>query len=199
MADDFIGKIPPQSVDSERGMLGSVLIDTDAFIKVVDMLSSKDFYDTRHRYIYQAMLDLFYTHKPIDLVTITQKLKDSNHLEDVGGGSYLSELMDEVPTSSHIVQYAKTVKDKSTLRSLIKSGQDITALGYEEEKEVSEVVEGAEKNLYGVTHDYIKENFVHIREIVEGIYDKASEVHEAGGDITPRGVPSHFRDLDVKL
>ncbi|MEA3305128.1 MAG: replicative DNA helicase [Patescibacteria group bacterium] len=196
MSDNPTLKIAPHSIESEQGMIGSVLIDKDAFIKIVDILQPQNFYEPRHQMIYEAMMDLFYAHKPIDLVTLTSKLKDKGDLEKIGGGSYLSELAETVPTSSHIVQYANTVREKSTLRGLIRAGQDISALGYDQESEIDGTVEQAEKVLYATTQSYIKENFVHIREIVESVYDKTIEIHDNAEDGATRGLSTGFRDLD---
>ena len=199
MSHSEFGRVAPQDISAEMSLIGSVLIDKDAMLKVVDLVKASDFYDDRNAKIYQALFDLFQMRKPIDLITVTSLLKDREELELIGGGAALGAMMTQVPTSSHVVQYALIVKAKSTLRSLIVAGQDITALGYNEEVEIPELVDSAEKKLFGITHSYIRQNFVHIRDIIETIYDKASEIHESGGDLASRGVATHFRDMDKLL
>ncbi len=121
-------KVAPHSLEAERGVLGSLLIDKDGIIKIADMLLANDFYEPKHEKIYASILELFHSASPIDLVMLSQKLKDKKVLKLVGGRSYLAELTEETPTASHILEYARIVKQKSTLRKLLASGQEIAGL-----------------------------------------------------------------------
>src|SRR3989338_8625722 len=111
-----LGKIPPHSKEAEQSVLGSILIDKDAIIKIVDLITKEDFYYESHALVYEAMSDLFHRHDPIDLLTVSNLLEERGHLEQIGGPAYLAELTSVVPTSTHIFKYAQIVKNKSTLR-----------------------------------------------------------------------------------
>ena len=124
--------VPPQNLEAEQAVLGSLLIDKDAIVKVADILHPDDFYQDKHTTIYQAMLEVYEARDPIDLVTLTNRLEKNKQLDLVGGASYLSELLNTVPTASHVLSYAKTVREKATLRRLIKAASQIMELGYDE-------------------------------------------------------------------
>ena len=147
---DPLAQVPPHSLDAEKSVLGSILIDKNAIIKVADLLRPDDFYYEKNSIIYSAILALFQKRSPIDLLTLASYLEDNDELEKVGGRSYLAELTHAVITATHVFQYGQIVKQKSTLRKLLKAGQAITGLGYEESKEVEELIEEAEKALFNV-------------------------------------------------
>ena len=125
-------KIPPQDLESEKSTLGSLMMDKDAIIKVADFLHAEDFYKNHHQLIYQVVEALFNKGEPIDLISVSSKLKENNQLDAIGGVAYLTELINIGPTASHIVSYAKMVQKKRILRDLITAGQDIAMMGYEE-------------------------------------------------------------------
>jgi replicative DNA helicase len=127
-------KIVPNALDAERAVLGSLLQDKDAIIKIADLLLPEDFYHDHHKFIYECCLSLFHNSEPIDLVTTSTKLQGLDKLEVIGGPEYLAEITNEVPIASHVFQYAQIVKHRATLRKLIKAGTDIMALGYDMEK-----------------------------------------------------------------
>lgn len=194
-----ISKIPPHSLEAEKSVLGSLLIDKDAIIKVADILKPEDFYFDNNAAIYKAILELFQKRIPVDLLTLAEALSDKKELDNIGGKSYLAELTSIVPTSTHIYQYATIVKHKSTLRKLLKTGDFITSLGYQETEDLDEILEEAEKSLFNVSQTFLKDKFIHIKDVLNKTYEKISELHEADGQDKYRGVPSGFPSLDIKL
>lgn len=192
-------KVPPHSFDAERSTLGSILIDQQAIIKIADLLMPDDFYYDNHRLIFDVMLDLYHRHSPIDLVTLSALLKDKGVLEGIGGNSALTDLTEAVVTAAHILEYAQIVKQKATLRKLIVAGGAITALGYNEIAEIENLLEDAEKSLFTVSQTFLKERFVHIKEILMQTYEKISDLHDPEGQQKYRGIPTGFRSLDMML
>jgi replicative DNA helicase len=192
-------KVPPHSIEAERAVLGSLLIDKDAIIKVADLLHQDDFYHEVHGLIYRAILDLYEKRSPIDLLTTKTLLDDRKQLELIGGASYLATLTNEVHTSTHIFNYALIVKQKSTLRKMIRSGDLIMGLGYNETDPLEMLLEQAEKSLFNISQASIKDKFVHIKEILNTTYDKITELHDPATRDKYRGVPTGFRDLDYIL
>ncbi len=197
--NDKLLRVPPNSIEAEKAVLGSLLIDKDAIIKIADLLNVEDFYQDIHGIIYQAIRDLFDRRTPIDLLTVTTNLEDKKQLELIGGASYLAQLTNEVHTSTHIYNYALIVKQKSTLRRLIKAGDLITGLGYNEEEPLEVLLEQAEKAMFAVSQTSIKDKFVHIKEILNTTYDKITELHDPATKDKYKGVPTGFSDLDHLL
>lgn len=192
-------RIPPHSLEVERSTLGALLIDKEAISKVADFLLTEDFYHESHGLIYQAIFDLFDRRQPIDLLTVSNILEERKQLEQIGGASYLATLANEVPTAAHIFEYAIIVKHKSTLRRLIKSGDTITGLGYNQTEPIEELLDQAEKALFGVSQTFLKDRFIHIKEILNATYDKITELHDPTTKDKYRGIPTGFRDLDSLL
>jgi replicative DNA helicase len=124
--------VPPHSIDAERSVLGSILIDKDGIIQVANLLAREDFYDPSHAIVYDAMIDLFSRNRPIDSVTVREVIDDKKQLEGIGGNAFLAELMSSVFTSANIYQYAQIIKNKSVLRKLIRAGNEIVMHGYDE-------------------------------------------------------------------
>jgi replicative DNA helicase len=145
------------------------------------------------------MNDLFEKRSPIDLLTLTSLLEDRKKLESIGGASYLAALTNEVPTSTHVFQYAMIVKQKSTLRRMVQAGNAIAALGYNQDEPIEDLLEEAEKNLFGVSQTFLKDRFVHIKDILNATYDKITELHDPATKDKYRGIPTGFRDLDNML
>lgn len=193
--------LPPQNHEAEQSVLGSILIDKDAFIRISDFLLVDDFYEEKHRQIYSATLELFHRYQPIDVLTTANILEEKEKLDEIGGSGYLIELTQTVPTSSHVYNYAQIVKQKSTLRKLIIAGQQISALGYDEKTDTKEVLEQAEKFLFSVSQTFIKTKFIHIKEVLDQSYDRIAELHatmERDGEAF-RGIVTGFTDLDKTL
>jgi replicative DNA helicase len=189
----------PHSVEAEKTVLGALLLDPEAIVKVDDLLKPDDFYDPTFRVIYQAISELHQQHEPIDFVTVSAKLADNKKIQDIGGSAFLAELAGVVPTSSHIFQYAQIVKTKAVHRRIIEAGQKISGLGYEIERPVAELLDEVEKTIFAISNTFIKEKFMHIREVLDARYEKFAEMHESKDDTAVKGVPSGFKGLDNKL
>lgn len=192
-------KVPPHNLDAERSTLGSLLIDGESIMKIADLVGSDDFYHESHGMIYQAIFDLFDRRTPIDLLTVSNLLDDRKQLEKIGGASYLASLADEVPTATNVYQYALIVKNKSTLRRLIKAGSEVTSCGFNESDPLEDLLERSEKALFGVSQTFLKDRFVHIKDVLSATYDKITELHDPETKDKYRGVPTGFRDLDGLL
>lgn len=187
-------RIPPQNLEAEMSVLGSLMLDKNAVIKVADLVRSEDFYKDAHRLIYEIMLELYEDREPIDVLSLSNKLEEKKQLEEVGGASYLTELVSTVPSASNVVHYAKVVQKKSLLRKLISAAADILELGYEEAEDVEKVLDEAEQKLFQVSQKYVKADFVPLKSYLESAFSRIDELHK--GDKEIRGVPTGFHDLD---
>ncbi len=187
---------PPQNVDAERSILGSVLLDKDAIIKIADIVTDEDFYEDRHSIIFQAMLYLFEKRRPVDIVTLSEILEAEDKIKIVGGSSYLAELVNSTPSAANIVYYAQIVRDKATLRRLITVADEINQLGFDEEQEISETLDKAEQSLFSVSQKSLKNKFVPIKDALADAFDRIDAIHKDKDKGTLRGVPSGFKDLD---
>ncbi len=187
-------KVPPQNADAEASLLGAVLIDADAIVKIADAVRPEDFYEERNKRIYESILNLYEKHSPIDVLTLSDQLKGNGFLDLVGGASYLTELTNFVPTATHVEQYADIVSQKSLRRRLIKASQDIVGLGYDEARSLQELVEEAETKLFEVSQRHVKQDITSIETILSESFDRLDELHKDKGKI--RGVPTGFKDMD---
>lgn len=192
-------QIPPQALDAEESVLGSILIDPDAIIKVSDILKSDDFYTEANGKIFASMLELSRQHEPIDLITVSELLKERGDLDLVGGNTKLAELTTSVPTASHILEYAQIVKRKSTLRKMIIAGDKITGFGFDEKTEVELLLEKAEKEVFSISQIFLKNKFVSIKEILSERFEKISELCMSEDQEAVRGLPTGFKSLDNLL
>lgn len=192
--DEQQAKIPPQNTEAEASLLGAILIDPDAIVKVADNIGAADFYDQRHDRIFEAMRALYDKRKPIDVLTLSDQLKSSGFLSDVGGAAYLTELTNFVPTAAHAEQYADIVAQKSMRRRLIKASQDIVGLGFDEAKSLHDLIEEAEAKLFEVSQKHIKQDVVSLENILTESFDRLDELHKDKGKI--RGIPTGYKDLD---
>lgn len=189
--------IPPQNVDAEASLLGAILIDSDAIVKIADTVSVTDFYDQKHQRIYEAALSLYERHSPIDVLTLTDKLRSTDFLDMVGGAAYLTQLTNHVPTAAHVEQYAEIVAQKAMRRRLIKASQDTVSLGYDESKSLQELIETAESKLFDVSQKHVKQDIISLENILSESFDRLDELHKDKGKI--RGVPTGYKDLDNVL
>jgi replicative DNA helicase len=189
-----LAKIPPQNTEAEASLLGAVLIDTDAIVKIADSISPEDFYEERHKRIYEAMQALYEKHSPLDVLTLSDQLKGTGFLEMVGGASYLTELTNFVPTAAHVEQYAEIVSQKAMRRRLIKASQDIVGLGYDEAQSLQSLIEEAETKLFEVSQRHVKQDITSLEAILGDSFDRLDELHKDKGKM--RGVPTGFKDLD---
>ncbi|MDB5164143.1 MAG: Replicative helicase [Candidatus Saccharibacteria bacterium] len=195
--DEKGAKIPPQNTDAEASLLGAILIDSDAIVKVADIVSPDDFYDERHARIFEATGQLYEKHSPIDVLTLSDQLKNTGYLDMVGGAAYLTELTNYVPTAAHAEQYAEIVAQKGMRRRLIKASQDIVGLGYDEAKNLQELIEEAEARLFDVSQRHVKQDVASLENILSESFDRLDELHKDKGKI--RGVATGYKDLDEKL
>lgn len=192
-----LNRLPPQNIEAEQSVLGSLLLDKDAIIKIADVIVAEDFYEQRHKLIYLAILRLFDERSSIDILTTSNKLSESGHLEQIGGLSYLTTLVNMVPSAAHIVHYAQIVRRKGTLRRLITQANEIVNLGYHEDSDLDTLLDQAEQKLFSVSQNYLKQNFVSINEILHETFDRLDELHREKGKL--RGLATGFSDLDNKL
>ncbi len=188
--------IPPHSLEAEQSVLGAILLDPESMIKIADFISQEDFYFDKHGQIFEAMMTLWDSRSPIDLLTLSNKLKENKTFEIVGGNDYLIELTNVVPTASHVFQYAQIVKQKSTLRKLINVGERVRGLGHDETREIGELLEEAEKSIFGVSQVMMRDKFIHIKEILQTTYEKLALIQESEDKSALMGVPTYYRSLD---
>lgn len=187
-------KMPPQNIDAEKSVLGALMLDKDAIIRVANLIRLGDFYKDIHNIIYETMLDLYEKREPIDVLSLSNRLEEKGQLETIGGSSYLATLVNTVPSSSNVSHYAKVVQKKSTLRKLIETASEIVELGYHEEEDVDKLLDEAEQKLFAVSQKYIKQDFVPIRSILESAFNRIDELHK--GDHQLRGIPTGYTDLN---
>lgn len=187
-------KIPPQNLDAEKSLLGAVLIDEETLADASEHVSAKDFYDKRHATIYQGMMKLYEKHQPVDLLTLTDELKRTNQLEEIGGSTYLTELTNYVPTAAHAEAYAELISQKAVRRRLIKASSEISELGYDEELPTEELLGKAESELFSVSDLSLKQDLVSLESILNESFDRIEELHRNKGQI--RGIRTGYRDLD---
>lgn len=191
------GTLLPFNLDAEASVLGAILIDNDAIIKIADKLSADDFYDSRHTHIYEALRKLFEDRKAIDVLTLSNELKAAKHLSEIGGASYLTELTNFVPTAAHVESYATLVAEKSVRRRLMQLNKELTALALDETKSLKELIEITESELMRVGQQQIRQTVVSIETILEASFERLDELHRDKKKI--RGVPTGFKDLDNVL
>ena len=192
-------KTMPHSTDAEQSVLGALFIDCDSIIKIADLLSPDDFYDPAHREIYTAIQSLYHRHQPIDLLTVSTELKDSERITAAGGSAYLAELTTAVPTSSNIIQYAQIVKKKSTLRKMIRAGHAVAGFGFDEDAPIEELLEKSEKELFHISQTFLKDKFTHIKDVLSARFERFAEMHEAKDEEKFKGVPTRLHALDMRL
>lgn len=190
-------KVPPQNIEAERSVLGALMLDKDAIIKVANLVHPGDFYNDNHNLIFEAMTELYEKRDPIDVLSLSNRLEEKNKLEAIGGSSYLTSLVTSIPSSTNVEHYAKVVQKKSTLRKLITTASEIVELGYQEAEDVEKLLDDAEQKLFSVSQKYIKQAFVPIRSILESAFNRIDELHK--GDHQLRGVPSGYPDMDNLL
>lgn len=187
-------RIPPQNIEAEQSVLGSVLLKAKSFGNVLEILKPNDFYLESHKIIYEAMLDLFEKNEPQDLLTITNLLRDNNQLEKIGGSTYLARLTSIVPVTANIVSYAKIIRNKSVLRHLIEVNTDIATRCYEEQGDIDLLVDQAEQAIFDIAGSKNGEGFTQIKQIVPEAFDLINQLFKRKELIT--GVPTGYTDLD---
>ncbi len=191
------GRLPPQNIEAEQSVLGSLMLDKEAIVRVADILNPDDFYRGSHANIFQVMLDLYEKNEPIDLLSLTNRLEEKNQLEEVGGASYLTSLVNSVPTAAHVTHYAKIVKNKKVLRDLIETSHQMTQLSYQEPEDVENLVDTAEQKIFAISQQSVGQKFLPVKDTLEEAFERIDKLHR--GDSSTRGVPSGFTDLDNYL
>ncbi|OIO49385.1 MAG: replicative DNA helicase [Parcubacteria group bacterium CG_4_9_14_0_2_um_filter_41_8] len=192
-----IERIPPQNLEAEQSVLGSLLLDQDALIKIGDVLVPEDFYKDIHKVIFKSMLELFDRHEPIDLLSLSSNLSDKKQLDIIGGRSYLADLTNSVPSAANVVNYAQIVRKKSTLRNLLYASHEITQLGYAENDDVDALLDQAEQKLFSISQRSLRQNFISIRSVLNDTFERIEKLHQGDGKL--RGISTGFADLDDKL
>lgn len=187
----------PQNTDAEASLLGAVLIDADAIVKIADSILPRDFFDARHMHIYEAIVFLYEKRQAIDVLTLSDQLKNMGYLDMVGGPSYLTELTNFVPTAAHVEQYADIVAQKSMRRRLIQTSHEISGLGFDESRSLKELIEEAETRLFQVSQQHVKQSVVSIEDILAESFERLDDLHKDKKSI--RGVPTGFKDMDSIL
>ena len=193
-ADFSSHKLPPQHIEAEQSVLGGILIENYAINKVMEILKPDDFYRDSHRKIYKALIDLSERDEPADSITLTNELKNSGHLDSVGGASYVASLIDLVPTAANIEYYAKIVKEKAILRKLIQTSTEIITQSYEDRGDVEGFLDEAERAIFDISENRVRPSFYPIRDIVKDSFKILERLYEKKELVT--GVPSGFKDLD---
>ncbi len=190
-------KVPPHDDVAEQSVLGAILIDKDAMVDVAEFLRPKHFYKNGHGMVFEAMMELYESHEPIDLVTVTAKLKKNGTLKDVGGASYLSELLNVVPTSAHAEQYGRLIKEQCTKRELIAAAAKISEMAFKAEGDAQTIVNDAEAEIFAISQAATRRDFIAIKDALASSFDRLDELHKKAGGL--RGVTTGFPELDLRL
>jgi len=187
-------KLPPQAIEAEQSLLGALMLDKSAILRVADFLIVRDLYKKNHQEIYKAMLEIFERGEPVDVLTVSTRLSEKNILEDVGGNSYLTELVNSVPTASHVLDYAKIIRRKRILRDLIEASHDIALMGHNEAEDVEVLLDRAENRIFSIAQHSLKQDFVPVKAALEEAFERIDQLSKRKG--SPRGVPTGFVGLD---
>jgi replicative DNA helicase len=187
----------PQNAEAEASLLGALLIDSDAVVKIADNLSAADFFDKRHERIYEAIIQLYENHDAIDVLTLSDRLKNNGHLDSVGGPSYLTELTNFVPTAAHVEQYADIVAQKAMRRRLITASREIADMGSDESKQLRTLIEEAEVKLFEVSQQHIRQDIISLEAVLAESFDRLDDLHKDKKKV--RGIPTGFKDIDSTL
>lgn len=187
-------KLPPQNIEAEQSVLGALMIDKNAVIQVVDILKSDDFYKPAHGKIYEAVLQLYTKHEPIDILSVSTKLKEKDLLKDIGGSSYLTKLVESVPTAAHIDHYAQIVKEKKILRDLINASSEITDNVFKTTDDIEVLLDNIEQKIFSISQHSVSQKFAHIKEGLKDAYERIEKLHRGEGKL--RGISTGFQEID---
>ena len=194
--EDNLHRVPPQNLEAESSVLGGILLENDAINVVLELLRTGDFYRESHRKIFRAMIELADRSEPVDIITLSECLKNRGELEAVGGSAYLASLNDFVPTAANISYYARIVREKSILRHLINAATEVATKGYDGTGNVEELLDSAERAIFDITEQRIKGSFVKVGDMMKDSIKMVEKLFERKTMIT--GVPTGFKDLDTK-
>lgn len=192
-----LGRIPPYSLEAEQSVLGAMILNKEAINTAIEQLHSEDFYKEANKEIFEAIIELFNKNEPVDLITLSEELKKRGNLENIGGVTYLADLSGGVATTSNVKYYCDIVEEKSILRRLIKSCDEIMTKSYESSEEVNSIIEQAEKNIFDITQGRHREGFAPIKEVLLDSFSKIEEMAANQGQLT--GLTTGFIDIDNKL
>src|SRR5215217_1097183 len=192
--DTVVERLPPHNIEAEQSVLGSLLIDRDAVIRIASYVKPDDFYISANGRVYQAILDLYNRREPTDFVTLSDELERKGQLDDIGGIGYLSSLLNAVPTAVHVEYYGRIVERTATLRRLIDAGTRIVGIGYREDGALEDALDAAERALFEVSQKRTTRDFVSIAEVLDRFFDQIEYLQQHRGDVV--GVPTGFADLD---
>ncbi len=193
---DTLQKLPPQNIEVEQGVLGAILLDQEALVRVLDILQEQDFYQSAHRWIFSVMVDLFEDNTPIDVLTVAERLKKQEHLESIGGAAYLAELAEMIPTAAHVLYHAHIVREKSILRALIQSATTIVTESYEDAGDIDLLLDRAEQIIFEISQHRTAVGFANINQVLKGSFKRIEQLYERKERVT--GVPMGFTELDGK-
>ncbi|MCM8762967.1 MAG: replicative DNA helicase [Candidatus Omnitrophica bacterium] len=196
MAEIILEKIPPQNLEAEMAVLGAMMLDEESMAVAVEMLDRDCFYKEAHRKIFEAAINLYNENKAVDLITISDELKRTGQLDEIGGVSFLTQLVNSVPTTANTQHYAKIIKEKSILRSLIKNATKIVSLGYESEANIQEVLDQAEQLIFEIADRKPKGTIVPLKEIVKDSIETIDKLYQKKAHVT--GIPTGFVEFDIK-
>ena len=191
-----LGKIPPHDIEAEQAVIGSMLTDKDAVIAAIEVLKEDDFYREDHKAIYGAILSLYDRSEPIDIITLKAELTSLGMFDKIGGLEYLAELPEKVPTTANVDKYIKIVEEKSMLRNLIKTANEIIELGYDPTEELDNIMDNAEKKIFNIMQDKNQKGYSPIKDILVDTFTQLEQLYNQKQHIT--GVPTGFADLDYK-
>ena len=190
-------KLPPQSIENERSVLGAMLFDATAVNEVVELLHENDFYGDVHRKIYRSILTLYDIRQPVDSLTVTEQLRRHGDLDDIGGAAYVAELSREVPTAANAQAYAKIVREKAIMRTLITSCTDVVRRAFDETEEPDKLLDSAEQVIFEIAERQMSEQFMPLSELVMSSMERIEDIVKNKGGIT--GLPTGYHDLDIRL
>ena len=191
-----LGKVPPHDEDAEQAVLGSMLTDNDAVMAAVEVLKEDAFYREDNKIIYQAILNLYSKSEPIDIITLKHELESTEKNEQAGGYQYLASLPDKVPTTANVQKYIKIVEEKSVLRNLIKTANEIIELGYNPTEDVEDIMDGAEKKIFDIMQSKNTKSYTPIKDVLVESFTNLEKLYNQKQHVT--GVPTQFYDLDDK-
>ena len=189
-------RLPPQNIEAEQCVLGSILLLPGVITKIAHLITPQDFYQPKHQLIFTVMLDLFERNEPVDIVTVTSALADTNKLDEAGGGAYVASLSDIVPTAANIVHYATIVRKKSVLRRLIQASNDISARCYEEQDDIEQLLDDVEHTVFEISSAKSEQGFYSVAEIAPAAFERIEALSKRKEHIT--GVPTDFHEFDQK-
>jgi replicative DNA helicase len=197
MTTELPDKLPPQNVDAEKSLLGCLMIDKNAIIKVADIIWPEDFYKQTHQEIYRICQGLFEKGEPIDILSVANRLKETGKFEEIGGHGYLTELINSVATATNILHYAKIIQNKRILRNLIETGSEVAMLGYNETEDPEVLLDQAEKKVFSIAQQGLSQNFTPIKANLEEAFERIEKLSKHEGGL--RGLATGFLNLDNML